>query len=124
MFVLFSILVTLAKSREGQQRYFCLLLMVSCHGINKKEKENGEKILMKPKNKARSVAGIVIRASGGIVEVDILKLSRFLCLGVGICHTSRGLGLMMVKKLDLRLTIWEWPRGEKPRPFPYCQPQI
>ena len=43
----------------------------------------------------RSVAGLVMQASGNLVEVDILELSRFPCRGVGICQTSIGLVLMM-----------------------------
>ena len=39
-----------------------------------------------------------------VVEVDILELSKFLCFGVGICHTSIRLVLMMVKEIYLRLT--------------------
>ena len=48
------------------------------------------------------MAGHVIPASGMLVEVDILE---FLCPGVGICHTSIGLELRMVKELDLKLTL-------------------
>ena len=40
-----------------------------------------------------------------IVEVDILELSRFACRGVGLCHTSIGLGLVMVKEIDMKLTL-------------------
>ena len=42
-------------------------------------------------------------------EVYILELSQFPCPGVGICHTSKGLGLRPVKELDLK--HWEWLRG-------------
>ena len=37
-----------------------------------------------------SVAGLVLQASGNLVEVDILELSRFPCRGVGIwAHQHR-----------------------------------
>ena len=49
----------------------------------------------------KSVAGLVMQASGNQNEVDILELSMFPCHGVGICHTSIG----MVKDLDLKLTL-------------------
>ena len=49
------------------------------------------------------MAGLVMQVSGNLVEVDILKLSRFTCCGVGICHTSIGLVLMMAKEIDLKL---------------------
>ena len=52
----------------------------------------------------RSVAGLVKQASGNLLEVDILELSRFPCCGVGICHTSIGLVLMMVREIYLKLT--------------------
>ena len=52
-----------------------------------------------------SVAGLVMQASGNLVEVDILDLSRFPCRGVGICHTSIGLVLIMAKEIDLKLTL-------------------
>ena len=42
------------------------------------------------------MAGLVMPASGSLVEVDILDVSKFPCPGVGICHTSIVLGLMMV----------------------------
>ena len=45
-----------------------------------------------------------MQASGNLVELDILELSRFPCCVVGICHTSIGLMLMMVKEIDLKLT--------------------
>ena len=45
-----------------------------------------------------------MQASGRLVDVDILELSRFPCHGVGICHTSIGLVLMMVKEIYLKLT--------------------
>ena len=54
--------------------------------------------------KVRSVSGLVMQASGNLVEVDILELSRFSCSGVGICFTSIGLVLMVVKEIDLKLT--------------------
>ena len=50
------------------------------------------------------MADLVIQTSGSLVEVDILKLSRFPCLGVCICHTSIGLVLTMVEEIDLKLT--------------------
>ena len=63
----------------------------------------------------RSVAGLVMQASGNLVEVDIysgtVKVSMSWCW-----HTSVGLVLMMVKEIDLKLTLqyWErWLRGEK-----------
>ena len=37
--------------------------------------------------------------------MDILELSRFPCRGVSICHTSIELVLMMVKDIDLKLTL-------------------
>ena len=46
-----------------------------------------------------------MQASGNLVEVDILELSRFPCRGVGICLPSIGLVLMMVKEIDLKLTL-------------------
>ena len=52
----------------------------------------------------RSVADLVMQASGNLVEVDILELSRFPCHGVGICHTCIEPLLMMVKEIDLKLT--------------------
>ena len=52
----------------------------------------------------RSVAGLVMQASGNLVEVDILALSRLPYCGVGICHTSIGLVLIMVKEIGLKLT--------------------
>ena len=39
------------------------------------------------------------------VEGDILELSRFPCHGVGSCHTSIELGLMMENEIDLKLTL-------------------
>ena len=52
----------------------------------------------------RSVAGLVMQASGNLVEVDILELSRSPCRGVDIFCTSIGLVLMMMKEIDLKLT--------------------
>ena len=47
-----------------------------------------------------------MQVSGNLVEVvDILELSRLPCRGVGICHTSGGLVLIMVKEIDLKLTL-------------------
>ena len=40
-----------------------------------------------------------------LVEVDVLELSRFPCSGFDICYTSIGLGLMIVKELELKLTL-------------------
>ena len=51
------------------------------------------------------MASLVMQVSGSLVEVDILELSRFPCPGVGICHTSIGLGIMIVDKKDLELTL-------------------
>ena len=45
-----------------------------------------------------------MQASGNLVDVDILELSRFSCGGVDILCTSIGLVLMMMKKIDLKLT--------------------
>ena len=39
------------------------------------------------------------------LEVDILELSESPCSGVGIFHTSMGLGWRMVKELALKLTL-------------------
>ena len=50
------------------------------------------------------MAGLVMQVSGNLVEVDILELSKFPCRGVGICHTSIGLVLVM-KEIDLKLTM-------------------
>ena len=36
---------------------------------------------------------------------DILELSEIPCHGVGIYHTSIGLGLMMVKELGMKLML-------------------
>ena len=55
-----------------------------------------------------SVAGLVILASGRLVQVDILKLSEFPWPGVGTCHTSIGLGWQRMVTWP-----WEWLRGEK-----------
>ena len=41
----------------------------------------------------RSVAGLVIQASGSLVESDILEMLRFPCSGVGICHPKYGDGI-------------------------------
>ena len=45
-----------------------------------------------------------MQASGNLVEVDILELSEFPWPGVGIFHTSMGLGQRMVKEIDLKMT--------------------
>ena len=37
--------------------------------------------------------------------MNILKLSGFPCPGIGLCHSNIGRGLMMVKELDLKLTL-------------------
>ena len=47
-----------------------------------------------------TVVVLVIEVCGILVEVHILELSRLTCPGVGICHTSIGLGQMMVQELD------------------------
>ena len=52
-----------------------------------------------------SMAGLVMQAYGILVEVDILELSESPWPGVGIFHTSMGLGHQMVKELDLKLTL-------------------
>ena len=44
--------------------------------------------------------GLVIQAFRSLVEVDILDWFRFPCPHVGICHTSVGLGLMIVQELN------------------------
>ena len=62
----------------------------------------------------RSVVGLVMQASGGLVEVDILELSRFPCPGVGLCHTSIGLGRRRVKDLKLKLTLGMAERRRNP----------
>ena len=46
-----------------------------------------------------------MQASGSLVESDILEVLRFPCHDVGICHTSIGLGLRIVKALDPNLTL-------------------
>ena len=46
-----------------------------------------------------------MQASGNLVEMDILELSKFPCRRVGICHTSIGLVLVMMKEIDLKLTL-------------------
>ena len=46
-----------------------------------------------------------MQVSGNLVEVDILELSTFPHRGVGICHISMGLVLMMVEEIDLKLTL-------------------
>ena len=52
----------------------------------------------------RSVAGLVMQASGNLVEVDILELSRLPCSKVDIFSTSVGLVLLMMKEIYLKLT--------------------
>ena len=39
------------------------------------------------------------------LEFDILEQPRFPCCGVGMCHTSIGLVLMIVKEIDQKLTL-------------------
>ena len=51
------------------------------------------------------MAGLVIQVYESLVEVDILELSMFPYHGVGICHTSTGLWMMMVKELDRNLSL-------------------
>ena len=46
-----------------------------------------------------------MQASGSLVEVDILELSESPWPGVGIFHTSTGLGWRMAKEFDLKLTL-------------------
>ena len=48
---------------------------------------------------------LVMQASGNLANVDILELSESTLPGVGIFHTSKGLGRRMVKELDLKLTL-------------------
>ena len=55
------------------------------------------------------MVGLVMQASGNLVEVDILELSRFPC--VDIFCTSIGLALMMMKEIDLKLTQGMAERG-------------
>ena len=50
------------------------------------------------------MAGLIIQVSDSLDKVDILELSESPCPGVGIFHTSMGLGWRMVKELDLKLT--------------------
>ena len=52
------------------------------------------------------MAGLVMQASGNLVEVDILELSRsrFPCRGVDIFCTSIRLVLLLMKEIDLILT--------------------
>ena len=52
----------------------------------------------------RSVTGLVMQASGNLVEVDILERPESPWPGV-IFHTSMGLGRQIVKELDLKLTL-------------------
>ena len=52
-----------------------------------------------------TVACHVSPASGRLVDVDIQELSESPCSGVDIFCTSMGLGLQMVKELDLKLTM-------------------
>ena len=46
-----------------------------------------------------------MQASGCLLQVNVLELSRFSWLGVGNHHIGIGLGLMMGKKLYLKLTL-------------------
>ena len=57
-----------------------------------------------------------MQASGNQVKMDILEQSRFPCCGVGMCNSSIGLVLMMVKEIDQKLTLGmaESLRGEEP----------
>ena len=50
------------------------------------------------------MAGLLIQASGTLVEVEILELLKY-ALCFGICHTSIGLVLMMVKEIDPKVTL-------------------
>ena len=45
-----------------------------------------------------------MQASGNLVEVDILELSRFPGHGADIFGTSMRLVLLMMKEIDLKLT--------------------
>ena len=51
------------------------------------------------------MADLVMQPSGSLVEVHILELSESPSHGVGIFHTSMGLGQWMVKELDQILTL-------------------
>ena len=51
------------------------------------------------------MVGLVIQASGRLVDVDILELSEFPRPGVGAYNTSMGLGQRMVRELELGLTL-------------------
>ena len=51
------------------------------------------------------MAGSCNVASGSLVDVDIPELSESPWPGVGIYHTSMGLGRRMGKELDLKLTL-------------------
>ena len=53
----------------------------------------------------RSVAGLVIPASGRLVDVVIMELSESPWPGIDIFCTSIGLGRWIVKELDLKLTL-------------------
>ena len=53
---------------------------------------------MEGSHSVRSVAGLVMEASGSLVDVDILELPESPCSGVCICCTSMGLGRQMVKE--------------------------
>ena len=46
-----------------------------------------------------------MQASGNLVEVDILELSRFPRSGVDIFCTSIRLVLLLMKEIDLKLTL-------------------
>ena len=48
--------------------------------------------------------GLVMQASGSLVDVDILELSESPGYGIDIFCTSMGLGWQIVKELDLKLT--------------------
>ena len=55
--------------------------------------------------RCRSVAGLVIQASGSLVDVDIPELSESPWPGIDIFGTSMELGWRIVKELDLKLTL-------------------
>ena len=50
----------------------------------------------------RSVAGLLLQASGSLFEVDSLELSMSPRPGAGISHTSKGLGQRMAKEIGLK----------------------
>ena len=49
--------------------------------------------------------GLVMQASGSLVDVDIPELAESPWPGIDIFCTSMGLGRRIVKELDLKLTL-------------------